>query len=154
MPEENSSYSLSPGSRTKWSFDFLATVAFHLHKKNIPFCLHIVGGNSNPAIAKSIQSLFTRYHLPDTAVKFWGTLKGQDLARAYASADVFVHSSITETFGLVVLEAMASGLPVVARNVGGPKDIVHDGESGFLVSEEDAEGFAHLEKKSCLDSSI
>ena len=68
-------------------------------------------------------------------------LKGEELARAYASADVFVHSSITETFGLVVLEAMASGLPVVARDVGGPSDTVHDGKSGFLVSELDVEGF-------------
>ena len=68
-------------------------------------------------------------------------LKGEELARAYASADVFVHSSITETFGLVVLEAMASGLPVVARDVGGPSDTVHNGKSGFLVSELDVEGF-------------
>ena len=74
-------------------------------------------------------------------VIFSGTLKGEELARAYASADVFVHSSITETFGLVVLEAMASGLPVVARDVGGPSDTVHDGKSGFLVSELDVEGF-------------
>ena len=68
-------------------------------------------------------------------------LKGEELASAYASADVFVHSSITETFGLVVLEAMASGLPVVARDVGGPSDTVHDGKSGFLVSELDVDGF-------------
>ena len=45
-----------------------------------------------------------------------GFLKGEDLARAYASADLFLHCSITETFGLVVLESMASGVPVIARD--------------------------------------
>ena len=113
-------------------FDFLAIIASRLYKLNFPFRLHIVGGNSNPAVVSSIRSLFV--HLPDGIVIFSGTLKGEDLARAYASADVFVHSSITETFGLVVLEAMASGLPVVARDVGGPSDTVHDGKGGFLVS--------------------
>ena len=118
-------------------FDFLAIITSRLYQLNFPFRLHIVGGNSNPAVVSSIQSLFA--HLPDGLVIFSGTLKGEELAKAYASADVFVHSSITETFGLVVLEAMASGLPVVARDVGGPSDTVRDGKSGFLVS--DVEGF-------------
>lgn len=122
-------------------FDFLAVVASRLYQLNFPFRLHIVGGNSNPAVVSSIRSLFA--DLPDGLVIFSGLLKGEELARAYASADVFVHSSITETFGLVVLEAMASGLPVVARNVGGPSDTVHNGKSGFLVSETDAEGFVN-----------
>ena len=120
-------------------FDFLAILASRLYQLQFPFRLHIVGGNSNPAVVTSIRSLFA--HLPDGIVTFSGMLKGEELARAYASADVFVHSSITETFGLVVLEAMASGLPVVARDVGGPSDTVHDGKSGFLVSEVDVEGF-------------
>jgi glycosyltransferase involved in cell wall biosynthesis len=120
-------------------FDFLAIIASRLYQLNFPFRLHIVGGNSNPAVVSSIRSLFA--HLPEGLVIFSGTLKGEELARAYASADVFVHSSITETFGLVVLEAMASGLPVVARDVGGPSDTVQDGRSGFLIPELDVEGF-------------
>ena len=48
---------------------------------------------------------------------------------------------VSETFGLVVLEAMALVLPVVARDVGGPSDTVHNGKSGFLVSELDVEEF-------------
>jgi len=120
-------------------FDFLAIIASRLYQLQFPFRLHIVGGNSNPAVVTSIRSLFA--HIPDGIVTFSGMLKGEELARAYASADVFVHSSITETFGLVVLEAMASGLPVVARDVGGPSDTVREGKSGFLVSELDVEGF-------------
>lgn len=65
-------------------------------------------------------------------VYFAGEKKGADLARHYASADVFVFPSRTDTFGLVLLEAMAAGLPVAAYPVTGPVDIVEDGVSGSL----------------------
>jgi glycosyltransferase involved in cell wall biosynthesis len=58
--------------------------------------------------------------------------KGETLAAAFASADVFVFPSTTDTFGNVVLEAQASGLPVVVSNRGGPPEIVADGESGMI----------------------
>lgn len=64
---------------------------------------------------------------------FLGKLSGEELAKAYASCDLFVFPSLSETFGNVVLEAMASGLPVVAANSGGPKNIIRDGDNGFLV---------------------
>jgi glycosyltransferase involved in cell wall biosynthesis len=67
-----------------------------------------------------------------TSTLFLGFLQGEDLARAYASADLFVFPSASETLGNVVLEAMASGLPVIAPNSGGPVDHVVDGENGFL----------------------
>lgn len=51
---------------------------------------------------------------------FLGWLGGQDLARAYASADAFLFASRTDTFGQVILEAQASGLPVIAVDAGGP----------------------------------
>ncbi|HHW82403.1 MAG TPA: glycosyltransferase family 1 protein [Actinomycetales bacterium] len=63
---------------------------------------------------------------------FTGRLGGEDLAAAYASLDVFVHTGRHETFGLTVQEAMAAGVPVVAPNEGGPVDQVVDGETGFL----------------------
>ncbi|MGQ0674401.1 MAG: glycosyltransferase family 4 protein [Hyphomicrobium sp.] len=75
-----------------------------------------------------LASLERRY--PD--VIFTGVMAGEDLARCYASADVFVFPSRTDTFGLVLLEAMACGLPVAAYPVTGPIDVVEHGVSGFL----------------------
>ncbi|CAA0832857.1 Sulfoquinovosyl transferase SQD2 [Striga hermonthica] len=66
---------------------------------------------------------------------FTGMLQGVDLSQAYASGDVFITPSESETLGLVVLEAMSSGLPVVAARAGGIPDIIpesHEGKTGFL----------------------
>jgi glycosyltransferase involved in cell wall biosynthesis len=63
---------------------------------------------------------------------FLGWLDGPDLARAYASADVFLFASRTDTFGQVVLEAQASELPVVAVAEGGPPSLIEDGRTGLL----------------------
>ncbi|MEA2279047.1 MAG: hypothetical protein QOC78_4007 [Solirubrobacteraceae bacterium] len=63
---------------------------------------------------------------------FLGWLHGDELARAYASADLFLFASRTDTFGQVLLEAQASGLPVVAVAEGGPCSIVQDGVTGLL----------------------
>ncbi|HEY7621986.1 MAG TPA: glycosyltransferase [Solirubrobacteraceae bacterium] len=63
---------------------------------------------------------------------FLGWLEGDALARAYASADLFLFASRTDTFGQVLLEAQASGLPVVAVAEGGPCSIVEDGVTGLL----------------------
>ncbi len=65
--------------------------------------------------------------------RFAGYRGGEDLADHYAAADVFAFASLTETFGNVVLEALASGLPTVAIRAGGVGEIVEDGESGSLV---------------------
>jgi glycosyltransferase involved in cell wall biosynthesis/predicted metal-dependent phosphoesterase TrpH len=64
---------------------------------------------------------------------FLGWLGGDELPRAYASADAFMFASQTDTFGQVVLEAQASGLPVAAVSVGGPASLISDGETGMLA---------------------
>ena len=71
--------------------------------------------------------------LSDLPVIFTGVQKGNDLAQIYASADLFVFPSETDTFGVVLLEAQASGLPVIVSSVGGPKDCVVDGLTGSVI---------------------
>jgi glycosyltransferase involved in cell wall biosynthesis len=66
------------------------------------------------------------------SVIFTGVREGDDLARCYASADVFVFPSLTDTFGMVMLEAMACGVPVAAFPAIGPRDLVTPGVSGVL----------------------
>jgi len=63
---------------------------------------------------------------------FLGARQGEALAQAYAAADVFVFPSKTDTFGLVLLEALASGLPVAAFPVSGPRDVIGDAPVGVL----------------------
>ncbi len=78
-----------------------------------------------------------REQLPDA--EFTGVLRGEELAAAYAGMDVFVFPSHTDTFGNVVLEALASGVPAVVTPDGGPCTIVRDGQTGRIVPDE---GFA------------
>lgn len=90
---------------------------------------HLVIVGDGPA-KQTIQS-----QLESTGgVTFTGYLKGEHLAEAYASADIFAFPSVSETFGQVVLEAQASGLPVVGMQAEGVKEIVADGVSGILVN--------------------
>ena len=79
------------------------------------------------------------------AVHFAGFRFGEDLASHYAGADVFVFPSLTDTFGVVMLEANASGLPVAAFPVTGPVDVVRDGVTGVLDRDLRAACLAALE---------
>jgi glycosyltransferase involved in cell wall biosynthesis len=79
-------------------------------------------------------------HFADTPTHFVGYLTGEDLAAAFASADAFIFPSRTETLGLVLLEAMAAGCPVIAANAGGIPDIVTDGLNGYLFDPHDEQG--------------
>jgi glycosyltransferase involved in cell wall biosynthesis len=79
-------------------------------------------------------------HFEGTATVFTGYLRGKELASAYASSDLFLFPSQTDTLGLVLLEAMASGCPVVACRAGGVPDVVQDGVTGFLFEPSDADG--------------
>jgi len=69
--------------------------------------------------------------------EFTGVLSGEPLARAYANMDIFAFPSHTDTFGNVVQEALASGVPAVVTGNGGPRFIVRDGVSGFVAADED-----------------
>ena len=98
--------------------------------------LHLVVVGDGPYLAEM------RAELSGLPVTFTGVLEGDDLAQAYASADLFVFPSTTDTFGNVVLEAQASGLPVVVTNVGGPCENVLDGETGVVCRGKDVDSLA------------
>ena len=93
-------------------------------------------------------------------VIFTGKLSPEDLANEYRTANVFVlpaivdHKGDTEGLGVVLIEAMELGLPIVASNVGGIPDVVVDGESGILVPEKDPEALANAFKRIASDRSL
>lgn len=80
-------------------------------------------GPSTPAVKRELRGM---------PVTWLGSLSGPDLAAAYASFDVFLHTGTEETFGQTVQEAHASGLPVIAPRAGGPIDLIDHGVDGFL----------------------
>jgi len=81
-----------------------------------------------------------RQHFAGTRTTFMGYLRGEELGSAFASADMFVFPSAMETFGLVLIEAMASGLPVVTSRVGGVDDMVQPGVNGYVFNVGDVRG--------------
>lgn len=103
--------------------DLLAETFIAARARDPRLHLCLAGGGPEEALL--------RERLGDDAT-FLGWLEGDELARAYASADAFLFASRTDTFGQVLLEAQASGLPVVAVDEGGPRGIVSDGVSGLL----------------------
>ncbi len=88
--------------------------------------LHLVLAGGGP------ESERLRERVGAANATFLGWLSGRELARAYASADVFVFPSQTDTFGQVILEAQASGLPVIAVAAGGPLSLIEHRVSGLL----------------------
>jgi len=96
--------------------------------------LHLVLAGGGPEQERLRERLGER-------ASFLGWLEGEELARVYASADIFLFPSATDTFGQVILEAQASALPVIALAVGGPLSLIEDRVSGLLC-EADAQPLA------------
>jgi len=86
-------------------------------------------------------------HFKGTDTVFTGQLSGDELSSAFASADVFMMPSDSETLGFVVLESMASGVPVVGCAAGGIPDLIRDNDTGFLVQPGDIDGYLNCAKK-------
>jgi glycosyltransferase involved in cell wall biosynthesis len=95
--------------------------------------LHLVLVGDGPYL-KEMKSQIPEAHCT-------GYLAGQDLAKAYASSDIFLFPSTTDTFGNVILEAQASGLPSVVSDTGGPRELIQDGVTGFITKSLDVESF-------------
>jgi glycosyltransferase involved in cell wall biosynthesis/predicted metal-dependent phosphoesterase TrpH len=108
---------------TEKGADLLADAFLCAHERDPS--LHLVLAGGGPEEGALRQRLGPR-------VTFLGWLDTHELARAYASADIFLFASRTDTFGQVILEAQASGLPVVAVAEGGPLSLVEDGRTGRL----------------------
>ncbi len=113
---------------------YLVAAVRELRRRGDPFKLVIVGAGP---IRAEIEA-----RLPEAY--FTGYVKADDVARWYASADLFVFPSTAETFGIVVLEAFASGLPVVGVNGGGIRELVTPSWNGFLAPPHEPAAFAEL----------
>ncbi|MGB0672111.1 MAG: glycosyltransferase family 4 protein [Rhodospirillales bacterium] len=99
-------------------------------EKNIEAFLRLKTPGTKMVVGDGPQMAELKRKYPD--VHFAGVKTGEDLAAHYAAADLFVFPSRTDTFGLVLLEAMASGLPVAAYPVPGPLDVVNGSGAGVL----------------------
>jgi len=109
---------------TEKNVDYLADALAIVASRRPDVRILLVGdGPSRAALEQRIGSL----------ARFAGYRQGEDLADHYAASDIFAFTSLTETFGNVVLEAMASGLPVVALRAGGVGETVRSGSTGDLV---------------------
>ena len=98
-------------------------VLAELHRA-FPQCRFVIVGDGS-------EKAWLRDNIPGAAMP--GTLRGEDLSRAYASMDAFVFPSETDTFGNVALEAAASGVPSIVSGQGGPKYLVEHGVTGFVA---------------------
>ena len=92
-------------------------------------------------VGHGVEEPWLRQHLPNA--DFPGVLRGKDLSRAYANMDVFVFPSHTDTFGNVVLEALASGVPAIVTRDGGPRYIIKEGLTGFVAADHEFAGAIH-----------
>src|SRR5438552_2905345 len=111
--------------------DVLADAYRRLRAEDLPVQLFVVGhGPYAEAFAESLPEAF-----------FTGYLTGKELATAYASADIFVFPSTTDTVGNVIIETQASGVPVVVSDSGGPKELVQDNENGLITKSHDVDDF-------------
>jgi len=124
--------------------DVLADAYRRLRSEDLPVQLFVVGhGPYSEALAESLPEAF-----------FTGYLTGKELATAYASADIFVFPSTTDTFGNVIIEAQASGVPVVVSDSGGPKELVEDKTTGLITKSHDADDFARAIRALATDPAL
>lgn len=107
------------------NLDLLLRLYRELAAKHPHFVIHIVGDGPYAEEMRTVSAQWSRFHMV-------GARFGEELSRAYASSDLFVYPGLLDTFGNVVIEAQASGLPCVVMNEGGPPELVSPGETGLI----------------------
>jgi glycosyltransferase involved in cell wall biosynthesis len=124
--------------------DVLVQSFRQLREEKAPVQLSIVG---HGPFSKELAKL-----LPDAC--YTGYLAGTDLAKAYASSDIFVFPSTTDTFGNVIIEAQAAGLPVIVSDIGGPRELVTDGVNGLITKGRDVADFTQAIRRLVEDEAL
>lgn len=115
---------------------FLVHVVFELKKRNFPIHLTIIGeGEERISLESQIAKLNLKEQISLIGMQ-------DNIPEFLWLADVYVHSALTEGFGLTLLEAMAAGLPVVTLDGGGNRDLIQNGINGFLIDKENSKLFA------------
>jgi glycosyltransferase involved in cell wall biosynthesis len=114
--------------------------AFAEIRRKLPDARLVVAGRKELA-QEDLDGAAQAFRLGESLV-WTGELGGEDLAGLYGAADIFLYPSLYEGFGRVLVEAGAAGLPVAATATAGARDIVSDGETGFLVPIEDSHSLA------------
>ena len=124
--------------------DVFIAAARQLHDRGVGFRIAIIG--NGPYLEEVRQQLPEAIHP--------GYVTGPDLAEAYASADVFAFPSTTDTYGNVVVESMACGVPCIVSDIGGPRDLVNDGITGIVTPGRDIDAFTGALEKLLTDADL
>lgn len=139
---------------SKGIFDLLETARI-LKERGVEFVMHTAGEWADASTRDTFQEFCDKHGLADQVMSL-GRLEGETLWNEYRNADVFFFPTFFEheTFGVVIVEAMAHGLPVVSTCWPGPLDVVEDGTSGLLCDPHDCSGFADALQKLLQDEAL
>lgn len=143
LPNETAVLYVGRISKEK-NLDILVAASRESERSNIPIRFIFVG--DGPYL-KDMKKL-----LP-TGI-FTGYLKGEQLAAAYASSDIFAFPSTTDTFGNVILEAQASAIPCIVTDMGGPRDLIRNDEDGIIVRALDVRALSEAILKLASDNAL
>ncbi|RDW19597.1 glycosyl transferase [Oceanobacillus arenosus] len=145
--DEEMRYRLTNGNKSKKLLIFVGRLAIEKEIHKIKPLLDVRNDIMLAIIGDGPARNDLMHTFKDTNTIFTGFLHGEELSKAFASADAFIFPSVTETLGLVILEAMASGLPVVAAKSGPTMEQISDGETGLLFENENVDSMIAAAEK-------
>jgi sulfoquinovosyltransferase len=134
-------HTMSDGHPEDFLMVYVGRLGAEKRLKDIKSILERIPNARFCVVGKGPQMEELQEYFKGTKTKFMGQLSGDDLSAAFSSADVFLMPSDSETLGFVVLESMASGVPVVGAKAGGIPDLIQHEQNGFLVDPGDSDGY-------------